>query len=184
MDYYLGEIRIFAGNFAPVDWAICNGAELTISGHEPLYSLIGTTYGGNGTTTFALPDFRGRLPIGFGAGTGLTARKLGETVGSETETLALTELPSHSHSFNVGIEDATTAELSSSISLAHPVDGTLCYVPNPPASGITLTAAQLNASSLGVAGGFDGQTQPHQNVMLSYPTNFIIAINGIYPQQD
>lgn len=177
MDPYLGEIRMFAGNYAPQDWALCNGAVLNVSDNQPLYSLIGTTYGGVAGTTFALPDLRSRLPIGQGNGTGLTPRIIGQQVGAEAETLALNELPAHNHSFSVGTQDANSVVLSSANNLAHPTDGTVCYVPNPAPTGTTLTPEVLNSASITFVGGGTA----HPNVMPSYPVNYIIALVGLYP---
>ena len=179
MDPYLGEIRMFAGNYAPQDWAFCDGNLLKVAEYEALYALIGNIYGGTAPNTFALPDLRSRLPIGMGAGTGLTARVIGQKVGAETETLVLNELPAHNHSFNVGTQDATSPVLSSVNSLAHPVDGSLCYVPNPVSGGATLTQEVLASASITSVGG----GQQHSNVMLSYPVNYIIALVGLYPTQ-
>src|SRR6184192_3902770 len=96
---YVGEIRMFGGNFAPVDWAFCNGQLLPISEYETLFALIGTTYGGDGVTTFALPDLRGRLPLGQGQGLGLSAYALGQLSGSENVTVLTSQLVAHAHPF-------------------------------------------------------------------------------------
>lgn len=98
---FLGEIRLFAGNFAPVGWALCDGSLLPISQNAALFSLLGTTYGGDGKTTFALPDLRGRAPIGMGNGIGLTPRLEGSTGGLEQATLSITQLPSHTHTISI-----------------------------------------------------------------------------------
>ena len=97
---YVGEIRIFAGTFAPTGWALCNGQILAISQNTALFSLLGTTYGGNGTTTFALPNLQGRAPMHWGTGPGLTPRSLGEVGGAATVTLLSTQMPAHTHTMN------------------------------------------------------------------------------------
>src|SRR5215213_5859350 len=99
-DPYIGEIRMFAGNFAPRGWALCNGQLLSISQNTALFSLLGTMYGGNGQTTFALPDLRGRVPLHFGQGPGLSNYVEGEVGGTETVTLTTGEMPSHNHGAN------------------------------------------------------------------------------------
>ncbi|MEN9798594.1 MAG: hypothetical protein RL653_2290, partial [Pseudomonadota bacterium] len=101
MDPFLGEIKLFAGNFAPTGWAFCHGQLLPIAQNSALFSLLGTTYGGNGQTTFALPDLRGRIPVGFGQGPGLTNRNLGDMSGVESVTLQVSNLPQHAHPFAV-----------------------------------------------------------------------------------
>jgi microcystin-dependent protein len=97
MDGTIAEIRLFAGNFAPRNWAFCNGQIMAISQNTALFSILGTTFGGNGQTTFALPDFRGRFPVGPGQGPGLTNHDLGEVSGSETVTLSTAQMPLHTH---------------------------------------------------------------------------------------
>ncbi len=107
MDPYLGEIRMFAGNYAPQDWVLCNGALLSISQYQALYALLGTAWGGDGISTFGAPDLRGRLPVGQGTGQGLTPRRVAQTGGTETVTLNATMIPAHNHAFNATSGDAT-----------------------------------------------------------------------------
>lgn len=180
MDNYLGEIRLFAGNFAPSGWALCNGQALSISDNEALYTLVGTTYGGDGVNTFNLPDLQGRLPVGQGQGTGLSSRPLGQQGGEENHTLAQTELPQHSHSASVTTSVASTISVGSSV-----VYGTVTPNGNTYALYTTLTppdvtATQMAANAVGLAGG----SQPHDNTMFTTPINFIIALSGIYPSQN
>lgn len=163
---FIGEIRMFAGNFAPVGWAFCNGQLLSISQNTALFSLLGTTYGGNGTTTFALPDLQGRVPIGMGAGPGLTPRQLGEEGG--TERLSAQQLPSHSHNLN-----AVSAQGSSndpSLKLLARGRDTL-YAP---ASGTPVVMSQA-----AVTGG--GSSTPAEAMPPYLGMNYIIALQGIYP---
>ncbi len=108
-DYFIGEIRLFAGNFAPRDWAFCEGQIMSIAQNTALFSLLGTQYGGNGQTTFALPDLRGRVPMHQGQGPGLSPRDIGEVSGSETVTLLSTQMPAHSHALRA----STTAAAGS-----------------------------------------------------------------------
>src|ERR1044071_219623 len=104
---FVGEIRMVGFNFAPRGWAFCNGQQLPIAQNSALFSLIGATYGGNGTTTFALPDLRGRVPVGIGQGPGLTNVTLGQKFGGETNTLTVANLPAHSHSITGGTTDVS-----------------------------------------------------------------------------
>lgn len=174
---FLGEVRMFGGNFAPRGWALCNGAQLSIAQNSALFSLLGTTYGGDGQTTFALPDLRGRLPIHQGSGAGLTARTMGETGGTETVTLATSQLPQHSHPLNASTDPA---------SLVGPDGG----VPATPSGGATpfLYAvpgtSTLQPVTLAPTVQPDGGGQPHSNMMPSLCVTFIIALEGVFPSRN
>ena len=115
---FVGEVRVFAGNFAPAGWAFCNGQLLQISTNTALFSLLGTNYGGNGLSSFALPDLRGRLPIHPGQGPGLSLRTLGELGGSETQTLTTSQIPSHAHTMGAstanGVSDSPAGNVPAS----------------------------------------------------------------------
>jgi microcystin-dependent protein len=168
---FVGEIRMFGGNFAPSGWAMCNGQLLAISENPTLYQLIGTTFGGDGQSTFALPDLRGRSPLHRGQGPGLSNRTIGATGGTETETLTLNQIPAHSHP---------------PVCSANPGDQTspVGNVWAPAASGAKLytnvaPAVALNNTALGSAGG----SQPHENRPPYQAVNFIIALFGIFPVQ-
>lgn len=178
MEPYIGEIRMFGGNFAPAGWAFCNGALLSISENTTLFSLIGTTYGGDGQSSFALPDLRSRTSIGQGNGAGLTPRELGQAGGTETVTLTAEQMSQHRHPMNAST--ATAQPLSS---------GTVPGVPSvsnghfyayddgsqpPPAS------ANLATQSCSSAGG----NQPHENLMPTLCVSYIISLYGIYPTQN
>ncbi|GGB48599.1 phage tail protein [Deinococcus soli (ex Cha et al. 2016)] len=164
---YVGEIRIFAGNFAPYGWAFCNGQILPISQNTALFSLLGTTYGGNGTTTFALPNLQGRAPIHWGTGPGLTPRSLGESSGTAAVTLLSTQMPVHTHTLNAAIDPAES-DNPANLALARGSNVTP-YVPTPNAT--------LSPSTLSIQGG----SQPHNNMQPYLTMNFIIALQGIYP---
>lgn len=177
MDPYLGEIRIFAGNYAPTGWMMCQGQLLPISQYSALFSLIGTNYGGDGQNTFALPDFRGRVPLGIGSGF-----ILGQIGGSETAALTVNNLPLHSHGGQV-----KCANRSDSESPEGNVPGTAILASNSgsrnkyvPASGETLADLSGSCSSIDAKGG----SQPHPNMQPSLALNFIIAVEGIYPARD
>lgn len=179
MDSYTGQIRIFGGKYAPQGWAFCNGAILPIQGHEVLFALIGTTYGGNGSTNFALPNLQLSLPVGR-SGTpppGMTfAYPLGSTGGSFIATLTMAQIPAHSHP----MQAATGPGLSdtpSSGALLSGVPAGFTNFANPVGSS-TLTLASLNPAAISSAG-YGGW---HFNGMPSMAVNFIICVNGIFPQ--
>ncbi|MFN2319393.1 MAG: phage tail protein [Dermatophilaceae bacterium] len=168
-DPYIGEIRLFAGNYAPAGWAFCDGSLQAISENDALFSLLGTTYGGDGSTTFALPDLRGRVPIHTGQGPGLTSRSVGQVGGAEQVTLAPAQMPTHSHPA-YGADDTSVTTNPSGRVLGHPTTNTY----RSPYGGPTTT---MSASSVGMAGG----SQPHNNVAPSLAISFIISLFGIYP---
>ncbi len=179
-DYYVGEIRIFAGNYAPEGWNMCDGSLLSISQYQLLFSLIGTTYGGNGTTTFALPDFRGRLPVGQGQGTNLANYTLGQHAGTEQVTLQTGMIPSHNHPFNVTNAQATTITPGPSVMLASTA-GEVVDIPfmNYQTYSSTDTPLYPLAAQAVLPG---GGGQAHANMMPFMTVSFIIAAtNGIYP---
>lgn len=176
MDPYIGEIRLFAGNYAPENWAICDGRQLLISDNQPLFVLLGTRYGGNGTTTFALPDLRGRVPIGQGQGTGLTPRTLGQTGGTETVALNASQIPAHNHMVNVTTTAATTTTPGNSVNLAATTAPTSNYLA---ASGAFSAERVLAPAAVGQS----GASAQHQNMMATIALNYIISLNGIFPVQ-
>jgi microcystin-dependent protein len=178
---YLGQIAMFGGNFAPLGWALCNGQLLDIAQNNALYQLLGTTYGGNGTTTFALPDLQCRLPVHQGTGTGLSTYVLGQKAGSEKIALQTSEMPSHSHPFNVTAAPATSTTIGGSLLPAMPTTGTTATGNTAPEfytspSG-TPNIQSMAAGSCGAA----GQSVPHANQMPSLCITFVIALQGIYP---
>lgn len=162
---YVGEVRMFAGNFAPAGWMFCDGQLLPIAENETLFNLIGTTYGGDGQTTFALPDLRGRLPVHQGNGF-----VLAQSGGAETVTLAVANLPAHSHSLlaSTSIADATSP---TNKVLAQPNAVNLYFAGSP--------AVAMAPTSITPAGG----SQPHENFMPYLCIHFIISLFGIFPSQ-
>ena len=164
---YVGEIRMFAGNFAPAGWMFCEGQLLPISEYETLFNLIGTTYGGDGQSTFALPDLRGRLPLHFGNGF-----TLAETGGAETITLTVPQIPAHNHAFLASTNTATGTPPQSQVLSAAPDANTLAY-------GTDAPTTPLNPSSVGSVGG----SQPHNNFQPYLCVDFIISLFGIFPSQ-
>lgn len=165
-DPFVAEIRIFPFNFAPKGWAWCDGQLLPISQNTALFSLLGTTYGGNGTNNFALPDLQGRAPMHPGQGPGLSLHVLGETGGAETVTLHETEIPAHSHTLNTSIRPAD------SLSPAALAVGTGNNAYAPPGNS-TSAAPQ----ALAPAGG----GQPHNNMQPYLTFYFCIALQGVFP---
>jgi microcystin-dependent protein len=161
---YVGEIRMFAGNFAPVGWEFCSGQLLPISENEVLFQLIGTTYGGDGQVTFALPDLRGRVPIHQGA-----TFILGEMSGVEDVTLTVAQMPGHTHGLLVSTGNATTQHPENNL-LSMPTT-TLMYRPS----------ATPNANMATNIIGLQGASMPHSNMQPSLGINFIISLYGIFP---
>lgn len=160
---YIGEIRVFSGTFAPIGWALCNGQLLSISDADALYSLIGTTYGGDGQTTFGLPDLRGRVPIHTGSG-----YTLGQIGGSETVTLTSQNLPVHSHGAQASDANATSSDPTGRFWATN--TDFRCY-----------SNATTNTSFAGGAIGAAGGSQPHDNMMPFLTVSYIIALEGVYP---
>lgn len=173
---FVGEIRIFAGTFAPLGWEFCAGQTLAIAQYDVLFTLLGTTYGGDGVSTFKLPDLRGRLPLGQGNGQGLTARTMGQTVGVETVTLLANQIPAHNHTISATNSTATTITPGPNLLLGTIPSPSRFYdagTANPPGK------QPYAAGSIGASGG----TQPHENLMPTASVNYIIATDGIFPTQ-
>ncbi len=170
---FLAEIRIFAGNFAPRGWAFCNGQLLPIAQNTALFSLIGTTYGGDGRTTTALPNLKGRAPMHPGRGPGLTARRLGQKGGTETITLTEAQMANHTHTLRAAVNPALVRIPSDTVSLARS-RGTTAYQQDA-ANNLVDMAPQ----SLPNAGG----SLAHNNLQPFLTMNFIIALVGLYPSR-
>jgi len=170
---YLGEIRIFGGNFNPSGWALCNGQLLSIADNTALFALLGTTYGGNGTTTFALPDMRSRLPIHMGQGPGLSPYVIGQIGGEENVTVLTSQLPQHNHALQASILPVANSAPAGAM-LGQLTSGQLYDTP-PGAPDV-----QLNPQSLAIGGG----SQPHPNIQPYLCLNFIIALQGIFPSRN
>ncbi len=169
---FIAEIRIFAGNFAPRSWAFCNGQLLPIAQNTALFSLIGTTYGGDGRTTTALPNLQGKAPMHPGRGPGLTVRQLGQTGGSETVSLTEAQMPSHNHSLLAANAPGTSFSPTATSYLARSVGGNV-YDSNDDSSNA------LNADTLHNTGG----SQAHNNMQPFLAINYIIALQGLYPSR-
>jgi len=169
---YVGEIRKFAGNFPPVGWMFCDGQLLPIAENETLFQLIGTTYGGDGESTFALPNLQSRIPIHQGTGKDGTTYVLAEAAGTESVTLTTQQIPIHSHPAQVATSGQTLSPATNTI-IATPTggpQGVTCYVA-PPAS-VGLLPASIT---------FTGGSQPHENCQQFLCVNYIISLFGIFP---
>lgn len=168
MDPFVAEIRIFPFNFPPKGWAWCSGQILPLSQNTALFSLLGTTYGGDGRSNFALPNLDGKVAMQPGQGPGLSLRALGETGGSETVTLLVSEIPSHSHTVQVAIADPAESN--------DPTNKTLATT-NRPIYNNTPSNGFMSPVALAPAGG----SQPHNNMMPYLTLYFCIALQGVYP---
>ncbi len=168
-DPFVAEIRIFPFNFAPKGWAWCDGQILPLSQNTALFSLLGTTYGGNGKSNFALPDLQGRAPMHPGQGPGLSPHDLGEAGGAETVTLLQSEIPAHSHTLRARNDQADTPDTAGS-ALAHPTTAIYQTVTNA-------NLVPMSPQSLPSVGG----DQPHNNLQPYLTFYFCIALQGVYP---
>jgi microcystin-dependent protein len=167
---FVGEIRIFAGNFAPVGWMTCAGQLLPISENETLFNLIGTTYGGDGQTTFALPDLSGRVPIHAGASLSGTTYSLGEAAGAETVALNTSQIPSHTHVQRANPGDGNSFTPGGHVPAASKA-GVAQYAPPPG------TLVPMHAEAIALAGG----SQAHDNMMPYVAIQYIISLYGVFP---
>ncbi len=168
---FVGEIRMFAGNFAPSGWAFCDGQLLAVSQNDALFSLLGTVYGGDGRTTFGLPDMRGRVPVHPGSGPGLTPRQQGERSGSERVTVVASQMPSHRHTLQASLEGATEINPQAKVTAQSPTGDIY---------GNIETLENLSPQSVTSFGG----SQSHDNVMPFLCIHFIIALFGVYPSRN
>lgn len=175
---YIGEIRIFGFNFAPRGWARCEGQLLPIAQNSALFSLLGTSYGGNGTTNFLLPDFRARAPVhaGSSAGPGLQQWVTGQAQGTSTVTLLLAQMAQHNHTFLATTNTATTTA-SANAQVARASKGTLLSSQNAKMYSTGTPTQSLSPTAISQAGG----SQPHNNMMPYLGLNFCIALQGIFP---
>ncbi|MDX2067070.1 MAG: tail fiber protein [Haliscomenobacter sp.] len=173
MDPYLAQIVMFGGNFAPLYWHFCDGKLLSIADNTALFSLIGTMYGGDGQVTFALPDFRGRIPLGTGQGGGLSYVDLGETSGSEKVTLTLQNLPQHGHQMIAYMDSANSPSPNGQLLATNPDADFVA-----PTSGTVTTP--MSVAAIGATGG----NQPINNMQAYLAVNYVICVEGIYPSRN
>ena len=167
---YIGEIRIFAGNFAPAGWAFCDGSPQPIAENDALFTLIGTTYGGDGESTFNLPDLQGRVPLHNGILSGNTFQ-IGEKSGVESVTLTAPQMPTHTHPLLAADVQGTLQSPGNSVTARSHTANVFLYVENP--------AGDPMAPAIGALGG----SQPHENHMPFLCINFIISLFGVFPTQ-
>jgi microcystin-dependent protein len=170
---YLGEIRMFAGNFAPVGWALCNGQLMSISQNAALFAILGTTYGGDGISTFGLPNLMGRVPMHWGQGAGLSSYVIGEMTGTETVTLLQNNLPAHSHPLNANTGGGNQAGPSGNWLAVESTGTSMNYSNTPP-----------NASMANSSIGLTGSNIPINNIQPILCVTFIIALQGIFPSRN
>jgi microcystin-dependent protein len=168
---YVGEIRIFAGNFAPAGWMFCDGQLLPISENETLFQLIGTTYGGDGQSTFALPDLRSRVPIHMGTGPDGVSYQLSDMAGVEEVTLTVQQIPNHNHALLGSGDAAATQDPANAVPSTAQAQSYYNIFENP---------ANMAATAIAPAGG----SQPHTNLQPYLCVNFIISLFGLFPQQN
>jgi microcystin-dependent protein len=173
---FLAEIKMFAGNFNPRGYALCNGQIMSISQNTALFSLLGTQYGGNGTSTFALPNLQSRAPMHRGTGPGLTDRVIGEEAGEESVTLLTSEMPSHTH-----IPMASSAA-GNAVSPAAATWASSSGDRSPPPFYQSASTPGVNMNPVAV--GINGSSQPHNNMQPFLVINFIIALQGIFPARN
>ena len=171
---FVGEIRMFGGNFAPSGWAFCSGQLLPISENETLFNLIGTTYGGDGQSTFALPDLQGRIPVHAGTGSDGIAYQIGETGGTEAVTLTTNQIPGHSH-VPIASTDAGTVPNPGNAIFAAGGSGEQMYSTPP-----SVPAGSMNVGAILPTGG----SQPHDNVAPFLCISFILSLFGVFPTQN
>jgi len=173
---FIGEISMFAGNFAPRGWALCDGQLLSISQNTALFSILGTTYGGDGRTTFGLPDLRGRVPMHPGNGPGLTPRSLGEKGGVEEVNLTINQMPSHSHHASGTVRAYNGDPDSESPDETVLANGQF-YSSQSPDTNMHADSVQMTVDN-------SGGSQPHTNIQPYQCINYIIALEGIFPSRN
>lgn len=167
-DPFIGEVRMFAANFAPRGWALCDGQVLPIQDNQALFALLGTMYGGDGRTTFALPDLRGRAPVHAGSGAGLTTRSVGDRIGVEEVALSVEELPAHAHDVSCSGSSGTCQTPVGHVLAEEPDNA---YVPEG--------SERMASTTIQETGGGQG----HDNLQPSLVLNFIIAVEGTFPSR-
>lgn len=184
MEEFIGVIKLFAGNFAPRGWAMCNGQILSIAQNTALFSILGTTYGGNGQTTFALPNLQSRVPIGMGQGPGLSGYVQGEEAGQETITLTINNIPPHNHAASVKVSSAnSTLDVpTAGASIATP--GSIVSRAFVPTLGFNSATPDVQLVGTTVTNSIVGSGLPVTNMQPYLALNYIICLEGIFPSRN
>ena len=173
-DPFIGEVRMFGGYFAPEGFAFCDGQLLSVSQHSDLFSLIGTIYGGDGESTFGLPDLRGRTPIHMGTGADLSPRLIGQRLGTEDETINANTMPTHTHSINASSDTVSESNPTNNLPGKDTTPNLYRNAAFPPPGQTTMNNAMVQNT---------GGSQRHNNMMPFLAVHFIIALYGIYPSE-
>ena len=190
MEPFIGQVIMFAGNFAPRGWAFCEGQLLAINSNQALFSILGTTYGGDGRTTFALPDLRGRVAIHPGNGPGLPSYQLGQKGGADTTTINVTNMPSHNHQATVSVTSALhftpaagdeTSPGGGSLAIA-PATAQIYSADPPPNTSSLAPASITNSATANILN--NGGQQPFNNMQPYLAVNYIIALIGLFPSRN
>lgn len=182
MEPFLGQIMVFAGDFAPRGWALCNGQMLSIAQNSALFSLLGTQYGGDGQTTFALPDLRSRVAVGQGQGPGLANISIGERSGVENVTITINEMPSHTHSLNASNEVGTVTDPTGKLLAKQKLEIDPGNLVDSKTFGESSEGANVSMATGSI--GNTGGSIPHSNIQPYNTCNYIIALQGIFPSRD
>lgn len=184
MEGTIGEIRMFAGNFAPKNWAFCQGQTISIASNTALFSILGTTYGGNGTTTFALPNLSGRVMVGAGAGPGLPSVQLGESSGAAQHTLTAAEMPSHSHTAVAPTATAPAASIATTDTPSNAVAPAPAMLGAGTSNNFGASTANLAPPTLTPSIASAGSGMPHNNLQPYLGMNMVICLYGIFPSRN
>lgn len=177
---YIGEVRLFSGTFAPRGWFLCDGRLLPISQFDALFALIGTTYGGDGQSTFAVPDLRSRVPVHQGTLAGGSTYVMGQTGGVESVTLTTSQIPAHQHALNATTATGTATSPGPTVMLATPVEANVATSLYVVPGNSTVNPQAMSPQSIGIT----GSSQPHSNMMPTQAINYIIASEGIFPSRN
>lgn len=184
MDEYMGIIKIFAGNFAPRGWAMCNGQLLPISQYTALFSILGTTYGGDGVSTFALPNLQSRVPVGMGRGPGLSLYTQGQLAGNEQNTLLIANLPVHTHTAQFSVSSGNSGQSAATAGATIATPGTGSSRSFSATLGFNTSAPDTTLNANSVVNAATGGNAPVNNIQPVIALNYIICLQGIFPSRN